>query len=499
MTRPVSEEAPEWEVVALTSDPSAPNALKDNATNDNATRNRTSSPSSLNLQSIPQKENQQQRIRKRRRKLKPWQTKLYYWSLATAAIGLTISCKETNLWIISHNDPPDTDNQDSLDRGASIHHSSLYSLLVHYVLVLLTFFWVQGSNPGFITLEVMESVAAQDGWTVEGEERTTLDHVERGDRQNPWKETAADFESHNMSRSDALEMLSPDGTSSTLTLAHRSRTIIEPTEPEIESFIELSNQVSCKPTKDMEQKNLDVSSSPPPLCRPRTRRNKCSHTNFAPPIRSHYCKDCNQCVATFDHYCHFIGTCIGERNHGRFYLFLIAQWLGFKTCVDIVGSSNLGFWSWILPSTSQNETHDGGSNSNWDSIVVVCAKVYLYPLIAAAFIMMVLHTWLALTNTTTFELEKGHHLEYLSGFGPCDLPFSNRGLCGIFRNVRLFVSRDAGFQSLIFCRRRRRQQQAEDEEERSWEPILWHAPQREALRSSDWRNNLWQNKYWSCC
>jgi hypothetical protein len=40
----------------------------------------------------------------------------------------------------------------------------------------------------------------------------------------------------------------------------------------------------------------------------------CAHIN---------CKICNVCVATFDHHGLFLDTCIGERNHFRFWLFLI--------------------------------------------------------------------------------------------------------------------------------------------------------------------------------
>jgi len=49
---------------------------------------------------------------------------------------------------------------------------------------------------------------------------------------------------------------------------------------------------------------------------------KCHRCDMITPLRSHHCKDCDKCVATFDHHCHVIGTCIGERNQCRFWWFL---------------------------------------------------------------------------------------------------------------------------------------------------------------------------------
>lgn len=51
----------------------------------------------------------------------------------------------------------------------------------------------------------------------------------------------------------------------------------------------------------------------------------CKYCNISQPVRSHHCKYCNKCVKVYDHHCTVIGTCIGERNHGRFLLFLIFE------------------------------------------------------------------------------------------------------------------------------------------------------------------------------
>lgn len=51
----------------------------------------------------------------------------------------------------------------------------------------------------------------------------------------------------------------------------------------------------------------------------------CKYCNISQPVRSHHCKYCNKCVKVYDHHCAVIGTCIGERNHGRFLLYLLCE------------------------------------------------------------------------------------------------------------------------------------------------------------------------------
>jgi hypothetical protein len=200
-----------------------------------------------------------------------------------------------------------------------------------------------------------------------------------------------------------------------------------------------------------------------------TRRKPCEICQLVPPLRSHHCKLCERCVATFDHHCGLVGVCIGERNHCRFLWFLLVQVRALLLCCDVVGSSKLG-WSTLLLQGS----------SNWESVRVVGAKIFLYPLTAVAMTMLAIHSFFALSSSTTFEFSKGpRHLDYLEGTKDMDLPFSK----GCIENLRSFCChRDA------VCDRRSQ-----------WTPTLWQPPGKIVRDSEDWWEHPWQNKYWSCC
>jgi len=198
-----------------------------------------------------------------------------------------------------------------------------------------------------------------------------------------------------------------------------------------------------------------------------TRRKFCETCQFAPPLRSHHCKICRRCVATFDHHCGLVGTCIGERNHRRFWWFLLIQAGSFLMCCHVVGSSKTAGWMTLMLHGFQ-----------WDALRVAIAKTYLYPLTFIALIMLVIHTLFALSSSTTFECAKGpRHLEYLKGTREMDFPFS-QGCC---RNLRRFC-----------C-------EATFSHDHEWSPTVWQTPGKIIRDSEDWWEHPWQNKYWSCC
>ena len=59
--------------------------------------------------------------------------------------------------------------------------------------------------------------------------------------------------------------------------------------------------------------------------------------------------------------------------------------------------------------------------------LIIFSSIYVWPLALFATFMLIVHSWLALTNSTTFEITKGGEggVDYLKGTKECDLPFSN--------------------------------------------------------------------------
>lgn len=354
-------------------------------------------------------------------------TILYYLLLSVIALSLTISCKGTKVWDDSR-----------------INRKETFILFIYYISVMTAFSLVQNSNPGYITKEVMESISEEDGLTIDGE--MIQKHSIQATKHSPEK-----LKIELSSRLCSIE-LAP--LTSSLTDSHDTTTYISKEQAEKQAI----------PTWNLK------------------RRRKCHFCNIAPPIRSHHCKVCNQCVATFDHHCKFIGTCIGERNHCRFYTFLIIQFGGFLKCCSIVSSSHLS----IICSISNScwEQNFPGFKKT-DILVLLAAKIFIYLLTFLAFMMVIVHTWMMLTNSTTFEIEKREHLEYLGGTEMCDLPFS-KSLC---HNIYLFCCKK---DDLIISTRWKKKPM-------TWRPIPWKPTGPINRNSEDWINNPWQNKYWTCC
>ncbi|GAB9466948.1 hypothetical protein Gpo141_00004308 [Globisporangium polare] len=212
-------------------------------------------------------------------------------------------------------------------------------------------------------------------------------------------------------------------------------------------------------------------------------RRFCAECAILPPLRAHHCRSCGRCVATFDHHCLLLGTCVGERNHARFWWFLLLQSLESALALAIAHSSF--------------EPHSKRSQS-W--IHVNAASFFLASTLWLIFVFVfglwVFHTFLALTSSTTFEIGStvSDELSYLNGFRDCDLPFSR----GAIANVAAFCCpermRTTGGsgddrRSNEFCCRRTR----------AWRPTLWQPPQRFERDSERICSHPWENKYWSCC
>ena len=313
------------------------------------------------------------------------------------------------------------------DGALNVHELSI--LLCLYTVVLLQFFNLQGSDPGFITAAVMDQVCDRD----------RLDMM--GNLMSGNAEAALVSELND----SVMVALNPP---------HSSKL----GEPETPSPSALRNRNSMDTDTSFGENS---STNPNP-----TRRKKCSRCNFCPPLRSHHCFICDKCVGTFDHHCIFLDTCIGERNHCRFWWFVALNCIGIYYCASILNSSTFGFLPFLQDLLFSSDSHLWANHMNMSnslntesilsddpaltviptlnvtaistasymeshniryySIIVILMKLYTAPFIIFGTVLWITHSFLAITNTTTFELGKGPtHIDYLQGTQLCDFPFSS--------------------------------------------------------------------------
>mmetsp|Transcript_16424 Transcript_16424/g.47204 ORF Transcript_16424/g.47204 Transcript_16424/m.47204 type:complete len:423 (-) Transcript_16424:1339-2607(-) len=366
-----------------------------------------------------------------------------YVSMTLAAFFLTLVCPETRLWSAGSRRVSSPIHGFSSSNDGSIHSLNaevLTELLSVLLLVWLSLWLVQGSNPGYLDSEIVDR--AYSG-VDEEEEKNKL--------------VATSDSNATGSCYFAEEMVELVNSGAVRRRAGQSVRIADS---------DLSDNMPPQRT------NSDLS------FHTTLRRKQCNICSISPPLRSHHCRRCDRCVATFDHHCLFIGTCIGERNHCRFWWFLTFQLLGFCVCVNILRSSSLNF------SMHMSAAGAGKSKDRVAISLFILAKMYVYPLTLLALVMWVTHTWIALSSVTTFECGKARHLEYMRGTKAGDLPFS-KGLDG---NIRSFCCvRDTTWHWIMGL------------SDQHWTPTVWRPPGKIVRDSTDWWEHPWENKYWSCC
>lgn len=203
-----------------------------------------------------------------------------------------------------------------------------------------------------------------------------------------------------------------------------------------------------------------------PLGRPTSKRLITIDTKHPDlPYRAIYCKQERRWIAMFDHYCGVLGTPIGEKNHSRFWWYLFVQLAALCYAVGIVHSgmdSKVRYDLW----------YDYNARALWTAIIL-----YIFVLFVGS--LWVFHTWLAFTNTTSYEFMRNSKIDYLQGTRDFDLPYSH----GIKDNLRMFCCNDG---MLAWMRGYK------------WEPVQWGRPKK-FTRDGEWTENIWENKHWNCC
>lgn len=238
------------------------------------------------------------------RKSSNFQVVLTYIILATITVNFTITCPCTILWQELIPNSSEFLTEDYIENDyvdIELNQTLLVHVILVFVLVLSSFFYVNLSDPGYLSKEVMEKLDQADHYTVNSiydDDTEALFHQEEGD--NLLSSTNKKSTEHGMIE---LQSLPKDSTIHSSSNEHNN--ILESQHAQQVYIDDLNN--NC-PSSFGNASNT-------------TRRKYCEKCNFFPPLRSHHCKICDKCVATFDHHCGFIGTCIGERNHVSFCLF----------------------------------------------------------------------------------------------------------------------------------------------------------------------------------
>jgi DHHC palmitoyltransferase len=425
-----------------------------------------------------------------------------YILLATMALLLTLTCPGTNtgtppLWYHPPPPPPSiitsttTTNHTTSD---TIHDSTIHvqytviQLFLAYILSILMFVMVHYSNPGFLTKEVMNQFVPSSFETTTSKQDSTIwmEMTRLADPNEEDVEEAVTTTTHSMMNpSNHMNHIT-----TTINLDHGHDNNNDDNDAASLSLLLSTTTSTNLPPLHLQQR----------YCRSKY----CVTCDIPPLIRSHHCQICQQCVATFDHHCVFMGVCIGERNRGRFYIFLGCQSLAFSTCTRILSTSSYGVMTILFSSSSSSSNTTSASSMNhnqyWyylDVLRAIIAKLYIYPLSLVAFIMLALHTFFIITNLTTFECTIGpKHLDYLQNTEETmDLPFYR----GILQNIYLCCKSDdlcCNALRRCDCGRRRSIRQPQRP---PWTPILWEKPGPIVRDSPDWWNHPWKNKYWSCC
>jgi hypothetical protein len=163
----------------------------------------------------------------------------------------------------------------------------------------ITFYLLQGSNPGYLTEEIMRRAIIQHEPIQEKDDEKEISTIETIQAQK---------------------------------YSQKRIEILQKALTKLQSELEVGN-VSTSTIDTNDEKATLVENE---------EQDFCAECEIFPPLRSNHCKFCNKCVATFDHHCFVLGTCIGERNHSRFWWFLFMQTIEILFVIAIVQSGFTG-------------------------------------------------------------------------------------------------------------------------------------------------------------
>ncbi|GMH24543.1 hypothetical protein Nepgr_026386 [Nepenthes gracilis] len=154
----------------------------------------------------------------------------------------------------------------------------------------------------------------------------------------------------------------------------------------------------------------------------------CTYCNVVQPPRAKHCHDCNKCVLQFDHHCVWLGTCIGWGNHCQFWWYICEEtalclWTG-TLYIEYLKANISRCW--------------------WMDIIMILLLITLSISLIFLALLLIFHTFLLLTNQTTYELVRRKRIPYMQGIPERIHPFSK----GVFRNLYDFCCARSGLYEL---------------------------------------------------
>ncbi|XP_016557993.1 protein S-acyltransferase 10 isoform X2 [Capsicum annuum] len=138
----------------------------------------------------------------------------------------------------------------------------------------------------------------------------------------------------------------------------------------------------------------------------------CTYCNVMQPPRAKHCHDCDKCVLQFDHHCVWLGTCVGQGNHCRFWWYICSEtalslWTGTLYILYLKSHIPKPWWSYAV-------------------LILLLAGLSICLLFLL--LLLLFHSYLILTNQTTYELVRRRRILYLRNIPERIFPFS-KGAC----------------------------------------------------------------------
>ncbi|CAN6988856.1 unnamed protein product [Brassica rapa subsp. trilocularis] len=140
----------------------------------------------------------------------------------------------------------------------------------------------------------------------------------------------------------------------------------------------------------------------------------CGYCHVEQPPRAKHCHDCDRCVLQFDHHCVWLGTCVGQKNHSKFWWYICEE-------------SALCIWTLIMYIDFLTNV----SKPWWKNAIIILLLVVLVISLIFVLLLLLFHSYLILTNQSTYELVRRKRIPYMRNMPERVHPFSR----GIKRNL----------------------------------------------------------------